>query len=304
MDIHCTICASSNVKFLLSKDNKKSKEAKIFLYRCFICGGVFLGSVDNSFTPELYSYYTKKMSSEKSDLYNPLNYERYQSLLASLKKIHGIEKILDVGCGAGQFVDYARKSGYDILGIDLSESAVNLCQKFKLPVRKADIFDNALKNNSFDLIIMIELLEHVVDPSRVFKRAEELLSPGGLLYLTTPNFSSLDKIIMGVDWKAIDREHLTYFTPKSILFLVKHYTTLIPLYVRTRNISIAAIKFFILRFLMGQRAQNNGTPVDEEQKWRNKIEDNTVMVKLKYCVNKLLETLRLGRTIFILLQKP
>jgi 2-polyprenyl-3-methyl-5-hydroxy-6-metoxy-1,4-benzoquinol methylase len=240
------------------------------------------------------------MGIDKNDLYDPITESRYQRLLDSFKEIAPGTRVLDVACGEGHFVDAAIRAGWDASGIDLSKSAVAICQRFGLPVRNLDFFSSALRAASLDLITMFELIEHVSVPSRFPSRAEELLKPGGLLYLTTPNFASLDRKLLGADWHPVHREHLVYFTPRTLEKLIRTRTSFEILYIRTRNLSIAALR----RLVFGTRHEPETTLRTKEQMLRSSIESSGPLRVLKSLLNTGLDSLGWGSAMVALCRKP
>ena len=72
-------------------------------------------------------------------------------------------------------------------------------------------------DNKVDLIIFTEAIEHINDVNNFLEHAYNLLNTGGIIYITTPNFSSIERIMMRSNWGMIKPpEHLSYFTPKTL----------------------------------------------------------------------------------------
>src|SRR4029077_3834385 len=151
--------------------------------------------------------------------------------------------LLDVGCGLGELVRVAVDSGWDARGIELSAEAVAVCRRFDLPCDTTNFFDPAL-DGRYGLITMVELIEHVANPRTFFERAAELLEPGGVLYLTTPNFNALGRRLLGPDWPLIGPEHVNYFPPATLQGLVAT-TPFAVVGLRTKNISPSQVRTFV-----------------------------------------------------------
>ena len=101
-------------------------------------------------------------------------------------------KALDIGCGAGDLCETLAGKGFNVKGIDFSPEAIMLCQervkkneplKQKLTFQCADLFD---LRETFDLIIMCEVLEHVEQDKKFLEKIFQLLNPGGTLILSVP----------------------------------------------------------------------------------------------------------------------
>ncbi|MCT7972015.1 class I SAM-dependent methyltransferase [Laspinema olomoucense] len=305
----CITCGSDKGKFLLNKALDGRGEGEINLFQCQNCQTVYLQDWPLEFVPELYDYYASRFHQDKQTLYEPINDSRLKSVLTSLKPLVKGQKMLDVGCGEGQFVDVALRCGWDASGIELSDSAVAICQNFGLPVQKIDLFDQTLETNSFDLITLSEVIEHISHPAPFIARTAQLLKPEGLLYLTTPNFDSLDRRILGADWRVIHREHLSYFTPSTLKYLIENNTNLKVFYIETKHFSLESIGRLRPQILPDQDLTNNDNQiktietVERDQLLRHKIEFSNSLKIIKFGINKMLNLFGLGSAMVSLCRK-
>jgi len=124
------------------------------------------------------------------DYYNAEKWEFFCA--ADDLKESGANRILDVGCGSGQFLDYLRSKlhGAELHGYDLNENLLaQLAQRgFGTLPSNPDRFGEALRDQPpFDAICMLQVLEHVDDPVEFLGKFLSLLKPGGLLIVATPN---------------------------------------------------------------------------------------------------------------------
>jgi len=110
------------------------------------------------------------------------------------------KRLLEVGCGTGADLIWARQQGWDVHGLELSESAVNIARQRGLDVQCATFETANLNLNSFDCIIMSQVLEHLYSPTLALRRCYELLRPGGLLLIAVPKFDSWTRHAMGNYW--------------------------------------------------------------------------------------------------------
>jgi 2-polyprenyl-3-methyl-5-hydroxy-6-metoxy-1,4-benzoquinol methylase len=308
----CTVCGETeNSKLVLRKEQDGRGNDAIALFRCGQCQTTYLGGHSEFFDEYLYAYYARYHGLKKEDVYDPLTRKRYLALL-DFFSAHGCGRtVLDVGCGKGDFVDAALNAGWDVEGIELSQPAVNIAQEFCLPVSNLDFFSMKIENASRDLVTMFEVIEHVPNPGEFFSRAEEIVKPGGLVYLTTPNFNSLDRRVLGAGWDAIHREHLTYFTPKTLINAVRKRTNLDVVHLETRNVStqlILAIRNYLRsdrRAVIGECSVSNPNSTGASPSIiRNNIENSTILSSLKRLANITLNVTSLGSTIVILLKRP
>ena len=129
-------------------------------------------------------------------------------------------RILDVGCGAGDFIEVARGEGYQVEGIDVSSASAAICTRKGLRARAGDFLTETFEGK-FDLITMWDVVEHLHEPSRFLNRAHELLSDAGLVFAKVPAFGELsvslsNKVprLSGILLGAPD--HVQYFDRESL----------------------------------------------------------------------------------------
>lgn len=136
--------------------------------------------------------------------------------------------ILDVGCGDGFFLSILRDLGFlNIKGIDLSEAFIMKCRKKGLIVDKKDFLTYA--DEKYDIILMIELLEHTKEPELFLNKARFLLNTRGKILLTVPVFDSIYEKYLRLrtglnrleQLQELDNAHLQAFNRKSMEHLVR-----------------------------------------------------------------------------------
>lgn len=141
-----------------------------------------------------------------------------------LKQLTGVVpvgKVLDVGCATGYFLEVAASAGWDVYGVELSEYAAGLAQRrFGNHVFSGSIEQANYPDNSFDLVTLFDLLEHVPSPRTFLKEVWRLLSPKAFLMITTPDVTSLSARLMGRHWSHYHQDHLYYFSPDTITRLL------------------------------------------------------------------------------------
>lgn len=149
----------------------------------------------------------------------------------SLLKNCYFRSILDIGCANGDLLKKIKKTQptAEIFGTDVCEEAIIFCKKCFPEVANNFSVQNIdqglnFNNNSFDAVVMIATLEHVLDPLFAFKEIKRILKPGGILILEVPNiafikyrldllFGIRPRTSWGYGW---DGGHLNYFTRKDL----------------------------------------------------------------------------------------
>jgi 2-polyprenyl-3-methyl-5-hydroxy-6-metoxy-1,4-benzoquinol methylase len=128
-------------------------------------------------------------------------------------------KILDVGCGDGQFFDHIVASKhhiFDLYGIDKSIDSVKACQKKGYNVFCTDIQNFKVENNSglFDVVVSFHCLEHIANPKEFIEEMVNMITPLGALYVSTP-YSPMDFEIEWYDVLNHPPHHLGRYNLKT-----------------------------------------------------------------------------------------
>jgi SAM-dependent methyltransferase len=152
-------------------------------------------------------------------------------------------KLLDIGCSVGSFLTKARSQSYDVRGLEIGEaSAAYARSEHRLDVRDGSVYDCDFENGSFDVISMLEVIEHLEDPKEAIRRVSNWVAPGGVLFLTTPNFNSLYRRLYGSNWWVVncEDEHIYFFTISSLTSLIEEFGFDVK-FVATRGFDIAGM---------------------------------------------------------------
>ena len=123
-------------------------------------------------------------------------------------------KILDIGAGTGDFLLTAKNDGWETFGIEPSDRAKNIAKQKGISFVEET---SELENNSFDVITMWHVLEHVPNLELQIQELKRLLKPTGTLIVAVPNFKSYDAKHYGEFWAAFDVPiHFWHFSKKAI----------------------------------------------------------------------------------------
>jgi len=147
----------------------------------------------------------------------------YERLKKIEKKLGNKGKLLDVGCALGDCLVEAKKLGWkDVQGVEVSEFAHKIAKRRNLNVRSGDIFKNPFHKDSFDVILYQDVIEHIVDPVGELKRVYQILKPGGIIFLVTPDTGGWWSKILGPLWYHYKpMEHISYFSKKSMILALQ-----------------------------------------------------------------------------------
>lgn len=193
---------------------------------CPECGLVRLGRVPNphqAYPPGYYGKREKKFLPffEALSRQPPVllrDAERFAKNLAS-KEGH-VPRVLDVGCGRGYLLARLCAAGFRCAGIDIPDSPIP-SQAKEMDLKIGDALSLPWPDQTFDLLVMNHVLEHLSDPWIACREAARVLRKGGLLYIGVPNFGSFQRKIFGPAWFPLEiPRHLFHFTPTTLSAVV------------------------------------------------------------------------------------
>lgn len=276
----CPACERSEARFFGEKNGRA-------LWRCHECGVIFTAP-DASVSRELYRHY-----------YDDARFESPSTVAASLDRVvraaecyRKTGRWLDIGYGKGALLSSAEKRGWTCHGVELSPQALSFGERRGWIVTN-DAGDSRLCPDCFDVVTMIELVEHLDAPRRFLKTAALWLRPGGLLYITTPNADSLNRRTLGLRWSVVaPPEHVTLWTARALTRALENSGFGV-VRVRTEGLNPADL---VVPF----RANRNGPPVNRNEIGRALAETlsrSRTKRLLKATINESLNLVRLGDTL-------
>ena len=126
-------------------------------------------------------------------------------------------RLLDVGCGAGEWLVSMHELGWQVEGVDFDCQAVEAARQSGVPAKCGSLQHQAFLDNSFDAITLNHVIEHVPDPAETVAECARILKPGGKLVLLTPNSTSLSHRIFKENWRGLEPpRHLHLFSMRSM----------------------------------------------------------------------------------------
>lgn len=227
---NCPVCNSTAfIPFMKCKDNTVSRET-FQIVKCNSCGFKFTNPRPEP--SELGRYYKSEEYVSHSNTKKGFINSTYQSVrkYTLLKKLQLISKyyktgrILDIGCGTGEFLNTCKSAKWETIGIEPDDDARNMAIKnYGLDVRGEAELKN-LHDESFHIITMWHVLEHVPNLNERIEELRRLIKPTGIIIIAVPNCNSLDAKIYKENWAAYDvPRHLYHFTPADMETLFRKH---------------------------------------------------------------------------------
>jgi 2-polyprenyl-3-methyl-5-hydroxy-6-metoxy-1,4-benzoquinol methylase len=194
------------------------------LLHCKACGLEWLSpQPDDAVLGEIYGsqYHESRMQSAGVG-YSAMKQKTFEAILA---KVHLSSQatVLDIGCAEGDLLRVLQTAGHTVYGIDCSSYAAALCQKeFGLEnIHCGELSEAPFSDVCFDAVFMIDVLEHTRDPIQILSNLQKYLKPNGKLVLVLPNVGGSLRKTMGKAWPHYLIEHLFYFSPKTIQYVLQ-----------------------------------------------------------------------------------
>lgn len=294
--VTCPICNSQARFDFSSRDLMFDHYDRYDYFICTKCQCVFqypMPSLEeiNGFYPADYSIYernvrVKKITQLKQAIfrhkYGYTNFKpfwAYQLLAAVLSPFYKLDKpdyiangkLLDVGCGNGRYLLTMQSLGWNVQGVEFSENGLKVCLDNKLTVHHGDLQSATFLDNSFDVITVRHLIEHIREPHLFMAELARILKPGGKLMIETPNSDALGRAYLGIKWYANDvPRHLIMYTVDNLSKLASEYDLLMSKkwFDTTPKMILNSIDYVIL---------NKGKP-------SNKIQWKRMLARLYMCL--------------------
>jgi len=205
--VNCPYCDSTAARAWAEKAGQR-------LLRCRRCGAIFLAEVPpGEAVQDLYQHYYDHASGELPAAARP----SLEALVESAQAFRTDGRWLDLGFGEGALLEIARGAGWRCYGTEASPSALARGESRGFVVSAEPASDPRFPQGGFDVVSMVEFLEHVSEPRRFLTQAAGWLRPGGLLYLTTPNAHSANRWLLGAGWSVFaPPEHVVIAAPASL----------------------------------------------------------------------------------------
>jgi SAM-dependent methyltransferase len=222
----CGICGKDGLTplFHAVDRNFRTSDEEFLVEQCPSCGVAQTTPRPDPSTAHRYyppPYYPTRSDEQGEFEQRLLRLQNEKMRILHKYRSHGT--LLDIGCGAGAFVRAASLAGFDAQGIEISDQAAEFGRRtWAITVQTGDLMDVEIPAESFDIITLWQVLEHLARPVETLRKARGLLREGGLLMLAVPNFDSFQARLFRNRWYHLEvPRHLFHYTPASLQSLLK-----------------------------------------------------------------------------------
>lgn len=194
------------------------------IIRCLNCGSLFVQNLPPDNVLDAI-YQNAKYYSSLDEIAIFRHQQENRRRVSQLLQLGGSGRLLDVGCATGLFLETAKQNGFTTYGIEPNKNNA------KKAIEKGhSIFEGSLETfcklqrsqKPFDVVVALDVIEHMPDPEKFMKLLDWCLRPDGILVVTTPNFSGVVSQFLKVrDPFLTPPEHLNFFTSKGLIILAE-----------------------------------------------------------------------------------
>jgi 2-polyprenyl-3-methyl-5-hydroxy-6-metoxy-1,4-benzoquinol methylase len=221
----CPVCGSDDLHYKLKALDHTVSKKEFEIWQCSNCTLRLtqdvpdINSIGQYYQSDNYISHTNTKKGWINSLYHfvrELTLSNKRRLILSLTNLKS-GKLLDIGAGTGSFAGFMKTYGWDVTGLEPDEQARQQAQT----VNNIELIGPEnfylLPEESFDVITMWHVFEHVHDLQGYLTQLKKLIKPGGKIFIAVPNYTSFDASFYKNYWAAYDvPRHLYHFSPLSL----------------------------------------------------------------------------------------
>jgi 2-polyprenyl-3-methyl-5-hydroxy-6-metoxy-1,4-benzoquinol methylase len=291
---NCLICGSQNLQNLNGYE-------KDHLCTCDECSFVF--SNLNPSQEELDKVYG---GYSRDAIRTAMTLQKMGEIALNLKQLSNANRVVDIGCGDGEFLNIFKDLGCEVFGTEYDPRIEEICKNRGITMLSGGVMPSLTGSENaekFDLVIFTEVIEHINNPLDVLENISTLLKNDGFIYITTPNFASLERKLLGAEWGMIVYpEHISYYSPKTLdLALRKCGYERVSL--RTENFSVFRIIQFFNRRNVSKLSAENFNPEKVSEAAQYTVQKSAFLKFIKRAINTILNFTGTGSSLIAVYRK-
>jgi SAM-dependent methyltransferase len=224
----CPVCESVEIEpYYNTRDRHYGIEGNYQIDVCKVCGLAFLNPMPTQeYLSSLYpqTYYAYQNFLKKDSIAKTIAKTFFVRVSTKDPHFEKVGKMLDVGCGSGEFIYKMREKGWQVNGVEINANAARV----GVEAGKLDIFSGELQeanyvNESFDYIRLNHSFEHVVKADLLLQEAHRILKNDGKMLIGVPNKQSFNANFFKRYWWYLGAPvHTFNYTPKSLTLLLQN----------------------------------------------------------------------------------
>lgn len=230
---NCPLCGKPDSRsfpiYYMLKDKQFSGR------KCRSCGFIFIdprptdGDLQLMYSDEYFLFDGAEFGAHSSTDYETAAIRgsvKFPAILGAIKRFKPAGKFFEIGCGMGYFLNFAKENGYEVSGIEYAALGTEACRsKFGLDVHQSSFEAWEGAPDAYDVIFMGDVLEHLVDPLGMLRKALSMLKPGGVVATEVPSmFNAIvgRAAVAGMNLLGRQRKmpmppyHINEFTPATL----------------------------------------------------------------------------------------
>lgn len=227
----CPICHADKTEELFQIKDYFLTHEDFAIAKCKSCGFRYTkprpaeNSIGSYYESEEYISHSNAKKGVVNTIYQLVRNFSIKKKVNLVRKYINQGKVLDIGCGTGEFINALTKSGYDTLGIEPNINArAQGINNYHLDIRE-EMEINSIEASSIDVISMWHVLEHVYNLEDRVGQIKKIIKPDGIIIIAVPNPDSYDAKKYGKYWAAYDvPRHLYHFAKNDIVKLFEKFS--------------------------------------------------------------------------------
>jgi 2-polyprenyl-3-methyl-5-hydroxy-6-metoxy-1,4-benzoquinol methylase len=199
----CPICGGGGVRTWIARDWNRWRSDRVFEYlKCASCGTTYLGTIP----PDLQRYYEDeyhRLPGSENEVAILAERERFK--LEIIRRFAMGTRLLEIGPSFGAFAYLARNAGFEVDVVEPDRG----CREVLRRLGRIGVFERTddlkdVSSGTYDVVALWQVFEHLPDAGATLIRVRDLLRPGGIAVIATPNPESLQARLFGRRWAHLD----------------------------------------------------------------------------------------------------
>jgi SAM-dependent methyltransferase len=215
----CPVCKFNDIDVRRDQYYAADKTYVFRIVECPSCGHFFTYFLEDADINQYYDGGDYTVRDTRKSIFHRIQEIEYNKVLNTIGKLNPARSLLDFGSGKGVFLSFAKKRGYQVVGVETSKPRANYTKDvFGIEVSTGFFSGGMIFGKRYPVITMFHVLEHIPDitifPKQLY---DDNLSAGGLIVIEVPNFGSWQSKWAKGRWLHIDApRHISHFTEKSL----------------------------------------------------------------------------------------